>query len=885
MSKKHIRSQKGFSLPLTIFVGIILTGMTFAIMRRSSSEVQVAVSNSDSVSALNAAESAGAVALDELTRRGNNVNLPTTITAANVLGYLCKDNPMWVLVQRPTAAANYRVISTASSTTAAATFLQQSGTNASSDSAAFDPLTLTSQETLASTHLGVIKAANSNTVNNPVFTGNTTFASNLGMSTLATNSCAGLTNAATGVSPNITAKNYLPGTDSLNWTASSIDPVSGDIMINQRQLGNLGDKRVWSIATLQNFKLSQVQVLAGTQTGDPTRNKPLSLFRLVYSFTLKGEGQIRTANGTVVGRQVIQAPNILIIDLAETTNANFAQYGYFVDNFGGLYFGGNEVYDGVVHTNTAPGFYYNTGENAPKILGTFTTAGCRTKPSSATVCQTPNISAGKYGTYYTAGSALGSTASLALAANFQGGSKFSEDGIGYIDKPSSGDYQLKAALFGQASASPNPNDDVMKNSEIRAQLGVKVSSETATPNGVYWTNPTNHSDSATASSRPSDYSSWLTKATDTNNSNNNTSNLLSGLYIKGDVDYINMYAAKSSSSASSPDVQVVEVQQTTTESGSPVTRKTKFTMNKSANTMEVRVASGTGSYGAAISYNNAPNGVIFVDGKVGADVGSDPAYKRGCTTAAKSSCRGVISIPETTDAATLSFPGSVNDTPTIQKDWGLTIAANGDVAIQDNLNYQVDPRGADRQFDNPNGTGTQDDPSIANAQNTLGIVAFDNKKVKDASGTVSSSSVNGAVYWGNGLKDNARRDSVNGSNADVVDIQASIYGNTAGIGSSSTRLAEYIRLLGGEIQSNAGPDFSDGCPSTANIPSAGGTLISNICKGGRMNLTGDRRMQNGNIAPPGFPTLANGTLVYLTSPVGQQSVGVTRWQTLMYQPS
>jgi Tfp pilus assembly protein PilX len=880
------RGQRGFSLALSIFVGIILTGVTFAILKRSSNEVQVASSNSDAVNALNAAESAGAVAMDDLLKRGNAVTIPVGTTANKVLEYLCRDNPSWVLVQRPTANANYRLISTASSTIAPATFLKQDGTAAAADgSNAFDPLTLTSTENLPAANLAEIKAQGSDTTSHSVGA-NTTFALNLSMGTLTTNSCNGLTdpNTPVGTAPNTTiTKTYLPGGANPGLTWTGLPTATADIPINARQIGSLGDKQVWGVATLQNFRLSQVQVISGTVAGDPTRNKPLSLFRLVYSFNVRGEGQIRSSSGNVIARQVIQAPNILIIDLAETTNLAFAQFGYFVSNFNGLFFGGNEVYDGNVYLGTAPGFFVNNGELLPQISGTFTTAGCRTKGSNALPCRAVNIPAGQYGTYYTGGTKLGSTATLTQSANFQSGGKFSEDGVGYLPKPTDGGYQLKAALFGNSYASPDPNDDVLKNSEVRAAIGVQVSSETAAPNGVYWTNPTDHASSA---SQASDYNSWLTKATSptTTNPNNNSANLLKGIYVKGDVDNINMYAAKSSSTAASADVQVVEIQQTTVSGKTSTIRRTKFIMNKIANTMSVQVASGsTGTevYGTAINYDQAPNGMIFVDGKVGTDVGGNAANTQGCTV--KKNCRGVISIPENTTAATLSFASGA-DTPTIQKDWGLTIAANGNVAIQDNLDYQVDPRGADHHFDDTN-TVNPDDPTLANAQNALGIVAFDQKKVKDASSVISTTDINSQVYWGNGLKDNARKDTVNGQIVDAVDVQAAIYGNKIGIDTASIRVAEYIRLLGGEIQTTAAADFSSGCNNRITLPGTG-FLNSTVCQGGRMNLTGDRRMQSGTLAPPGFPTLQNGgVLTYIVNPVGQQSVGKTRWQTLMYQPS
>jgi hypothetical protein len=881
MSKVR-RNEKGFSLALSIFVGIILTGVTFAILKRSSNEVQVASSNSDAVNALNAAESAGTVAMDNLIKKGNSVTILPGTAANTVLSYLCKDNPLWVLVQRPTATANYRLISTSSSTIAAATFLKQDNTLANANgSDAFDPLTLTENESLLSSNSAVIKARGVSTINKSADPVRTTFDVNLGMDTLTTNSCAGLTNPNTpDAAPATTiTKSYLPGPGGTGLTWAGLPNAAADIAINQRQIGNLGDKQVWAIATLQNFRLSQVEVISGTSTSDATLNKPLSLFRLVYSFNVRGEGQIRSNSGNVLARQVIQAPNILIIDLAETSNLAFSQYGYFVDDFNGLYFGGNEVYDGNVHLNTAPGFAVNNGENLPRILGNFTSAGCRTKGSAAVRCQNVNIPAGQYGTYYTAGSKLGSTATLGQAANFQSGAKFSEDGVNYIDKPTDGGYQLKAALFGNKSASSITNADVLKNSEVRAAVGVQVSSENATPNGVYWTNPTDHTVADTSNTKPTDYASWLSKATSTTNPNNNDANLLKGLYIKGDVDNINMYAAKSASTVPSPDVQVIEIQQTT----GGVIQRTKFTLNKTADTMSVQVASGTAgteAYGAAKNYGKAPNGVIFIDGKVGTDVAGNAANTQGCTV--KRSCRGVISIPENNNAATLSFTSGA-DTPTIQKDWGLTIAANGNVAIQDNLNYQVDPRGADRQFDSSS-TANPDDPTLSNAQNSLGIVAFDQRKVKDASNNVSTTNLNSQVYWGNGLKDNARKDTMNGQAVDAVDVQAAIYANKIGIDNSSIRVAEFIRLLGGEVQSTAAADFSSGCNKTVNLL-GGGTLGSSVCKGARMNLTGDRRMQNGTLAPPGFPTLRNGVLTYMVDPVGQQSVGKTRWQTLPYQPN
>jgi hypothetical protein len=354
----------------------------------------------------------------------------------------------------------------------------------------------------------------------------------------------------------------------------------------------------------------------------------------------------------------------------------------------------------------------------------------------------------------------------------------------------------------------------------------------------------------------------------TANGYNDSDHLLPGIYVNGNVDYINLYAAKSASNVAAPDLQVVEIKQ-----GS---NRFRFTLDRNRSTTKVQVDTGSG-YGTAVTYNKLMNGTLFVEGNVG-------DYTQNCTS--KESCRGIISIPPDNSAATLSFAGG-NDTPSVQKDWGLSVFANGNIDIQDNLNYQVDPRGANRQFDNPDLSGTQDDPALADGLNSLGIVAFESKSVENADGSVTTTllSNGGNVYWGKGLGDNRRLDYApdGTTRLDTIDIQASIYGRTVGLGSGVGRLAEFIRLLGGEIQSTAGADFSSGCNTNVTLPSNGGSYRSSVCAGGRMYLTGDRRLQNGTLSPPAFPVIPPTAGSYLADPVGRQSLGRIRWQMLPYQ--
>ncbi len=868
------RGRSGFTLVLTVVMGVILTVLALTIMATSMNEVKVASSQNIATSALNAAESAGSVALNTLSTRGNSIAFPASTSADQILGYLCLDNPLWVSVELPTSSDTLRTTQYYSVSQSNATFLNKDGTTATTASQAFDPLTITPSEVYSWSSATTLSAAiiKKQGVTSQLGT------SNLGIKGLSSANANCATASTSPGSPS-TGYSYMPGSPGLGWTAAESDS-SGNFVLPNQKLSTIGDYQVCGQATVRSFKLTMVQAISDSTTN---RHVPSGIFRLVYTYDLQSEGQIRATGtadctGKVVGRQIIRAPNILIVDLVPP-GSSFSQYSTFVDNWtNNIYFGGNEVYDGRTHTNTAPGFYFNSGENPTLISGTFSTAGCRVKNSGLSVCGGPNAANGQYGTYFTSGSGASSSAGLSSWATFQGGYKFNEDGGTYIPKPSDGGYQLKAALTGQTEASANTNNDVMKLSEIRTALGVKVtgtgsSAEVAPPTGVYWVNPTDPAAASTASTKATNYSDWLSKATTSSNSYNTSSNLLPGVYISGDVDYINMYAAKSTSSVAAADVQVVEIKQ-----GSS---KYKFTMTKSSTAVAVDTGSG---YGTATNYNKAMTGLFFVDGNVGDKT-------QGCnTSSAKESCKGLISAPPDTSAASLSFV-SGSDTPTIQQSWGITIAANGDVAIQDNLNYQLDPRGADKKFDNsPSANGVKDDPPMSQTQNILGIVTFDQEKVKDANGNVNATTINGSTYWGAGLKNQARVDTAPSGtgNVDAVDIQATLYGYSQGVNNYNPgRIAEYIRLLGGEIQTNVGYDFSSGCSSTVNLAAKGGsgTLSSTICQGGRMFLTGDLRMQNGYLAPPAFPTILNSctTACYTAQPVGRQSIGKIRWQTLPYQ--
>jgi hypothetical protein len=831
------RGKGGFSLVMTIFIGIILTGAALAIVYRSSNEVQISTAQSGSVSALNAAESAGASALQELLTRANSVSFASTLSSDNFLPYLCKNTPDWALVEK----ASGTMISAASVVT-------EDSSNSSKDYPAqtFDPLLLATNQNLS---------------------GAITDPKDLGLVNLTLNSCTGIdpTTASGG-------RAFLPGSAAgpgLSWTATQIDPgpgpMAGGLEISRaKKIGNSGSNEVWSRAVLKNFKLNVVEAIAGADPANAaTFNKPTGVFRLIYTFDIVAEGTIRTAGGAVTGRQLVQAPNLLVIDIRQKTqgNSNFSQYSFFIDDSDVCY-GTNQIITGRAHVNKDICFF-NPAPDETKIEFTdeFTTAQCQFAGSCP------------YGVVGRPG-----------AANFSGGAKFKEQGIGYIQKPDIGNYQLKAALFGQTIPSLNPENDTLKNSEIRTQIGIN-SSSTPPPVGVYWVNPT---DRAASSTDPTTYSNWLAQATNkATNPNNTEDNLLPGIFIQGNVDYVNMYAAKSSG-VSDPNLQIIEIQQTTAGE----TRKTRFSLNKEANTTAVEVASGTGAYGSPISYNKTFNGIIFIDGDVGDNT-------KACPSNNKNICRGVISIPGNdlptgvTAPATLSVGppsnlDSIKDTPTIQKDWGITLAANGDIAIQDNLDYQIDPRGADRKFGINPSTNSNDDPEVAEAKNALGIIAFDKRQYKNEDGTVASPiQVNGTIYWGQGLKDNVRldRDPADSRDVDVVNVQASLYGYSETLNYENDRLAEYIQVLGSEIMTKAKGDYSFGCSSRI-TPPGGASFTTSLCSGSKVKIIGDKRFSNGTYAPPGFPTVAQtttGPFPYDVKAVGKQSIGKVRWQTLEYQ--
>jgi Tfp pilus assembly protein PilX len=871
------RGRSGFTLVLTVVMGIILTVLALTIMASSMNEVKVASSQNIATSALNAAESAGSVALNTLSERGNSIAFPTSTTPSQILSYICLDNPLWVSVELPSSSDTLRTTQYNSVAQANATFLKPDGTTVGNTvkadgttvpntSQAFDPLKMAPNEVDSwssnTTSLAIVKKHGATT--------------QLGTSSFGikglTASAANCPSGATANSPGSPTKgySYMPGTPGLAWTAAESDSLGNFVLPNQK-LSTIGDYQVCGQATIQGFRLTMVEVVSDSTTN---RHVPSGIFRLMYTYNLQSEGQIRAVGATecggkVVGRQIIRAPNILIVDLVPP-GSSFAQYSTFVDKWtSGVYFGPSEVYDGRTHTNQAPSFGFNSGQIATVFSGEFSSAGCGSKTTAASAC--PN------GTYSTVGNGGGAT--VDTWATFQYGSKFLENGGAYVPKPSDGGYQLKAALTGQKEPSASSNDDVMKLSEVRTALGVQVgtgsAAEAAPPPGVYWVNPTDRDAASSASGKATSYSDWLGKATSTSNTYNSSSNLLPGVYINGDVDYINMYAAKSIPTVAAADVQVVEIKQ-----GSS---KYKFTMTKTST--KVAVDTGSGSV-TENTYNKAMTGLFFVDGNVG-----DKTQNCNTGSSTKESCKGLISAPPDTSAASLSFI-SGSDTPTIQQDWGVTIAANGNVAIQDNLNYQVDPRGADKKYDNiPNNT-IKDDPPMSQAQNILGIVTFDDKKVKGADGiTITTSPVNGTTDWGSGLKNQSRVDKdPNGNTVDTVDIQASIFGYSQGstqtrYGYTTPRLAEYIRLLGGQIQTQGGFDaLSGNCTTTLDLSSKGGPRnfkSTGLCGGANMYLIADQRTQNGFLTPPGFPSIS--LTIYTAKPIGRQSIGKVRWQTLPYQ--
>jgi hypothetical protein len=854
---KSRRKNSGFSMVLTVVIGLILTVIALGLMVASQNEVQVASNQSRSVSSLNAAEAGGTIALNEIVVDGNSVKT-SNFVASDLLNYMCAGNSQFVSVKQVTGESNkvtYRLLKFGTGPTTTQ-FLNKDGTNASSATDAYDPLLLSFSggEVLNSPNAALLDKSS--------------FGSNLNISGLsfATTSCSTAPSdvypkqVGTGPTASYTyfPSNGASGAYGLVWSTANprVKEVkyntdkSTDITLFPTRMTTLDGNDVCSAPSILNFKLSLVEVI------NSLANSPTGGFRLVYSFTIYSEGQLRAPSaagacqGRILGRQIVQSPNILVLNV--TPPGSFAQFATFVDYFdpNTPYYGGS-TYDGKVHINTAPTFKIEGSDAAVVFKGEFTTAGCRTAGSTAATCQTANISAKKYGTI--SGKVNGTSSStISSYANFQQGAKYAEDGVGYIPAPSTGAYQTKAAIYGQQAPSSTVAADLMKASEIQAAIGIKNTgtepANGAVVPGVYWVNPTDTAVASTDASKPADYNAWLAKAANASNPQNTTTNMLSGIYVSGSVDYVNLYAAKSSGAVSSPDQQVVEIRQTTGSGPTASVKKFKFTITPGSNTTSVQVDTGSG-YGSAINYGKALNGVVVVDGSIGNSTA-------GCT--AQESCRGLISIP----------PDGSATTPSIQKDSGVGIYANGNVAIQDNLTYQVDPRSA----------------GGSSATNTLGVAAFPTRSYLDASGNVvettlwpngstsdpgnGTTPVNGSIYWGNGLKDNA----LNGTAPDgttaakVVNLQASFYSYTQGLNPADKGVdfADYINLLGGQITTVQGIN--------------GYGTSSGKTSGARMNLVGDSRFQNGTIAPPGY--LKNGSTSYQVGPVGRQSIGSIRWQLL-----
>jgi hypothetical protein len=873
------RGKSGFSMVLTVVIGLILTVIALALMVTSQSEVQVASNQTRSVSALNAAEAGGTLALNEVVAGGNSVQ-SSGFNPADLLSYMCASNSQFVAVKQVTGGESlrqggstnevtYRLVDFAAGVSTGK-FLNKDGTDAPVTNPlgtkAYDPLNLSlgSQERLPDTNRAVISRAN--------------FGGNLNIVDLpgTTTQCP-TTNVypqVAGSSATYFPKNSTPGKYGLVWStdnqkvqsvtynndAASPTYQTTDIVLKPTRMATIDGNDVCSAPQIRNFKLSMVEVLNSVE------NVPTGAFRLVYSFTIYSEGQLRSpsatapCSGTVIGRQIVQSPNILVLNV--TPPGSFAKYGTFIDRFNSDNpLGGDSVYEGRTHINTAPAFDVLNGEAAVRFTGEFTSAGCGNigSTAAAAACGSVDIPNGKFGTISGKFNDATTTDTTKFVSFIEGGSKFAEDGQKYIKAPSTSSYQLKAALTGQTEPSSTVNGDLMKASDIQATIGIK-NPGTTTPTepangavipGVYWVNPTGSNDpaSSTAATKPADYDTWLAKASASTSSNpqNKTDNLLSGLYISGNVDYVNIYAATSPTATAGPDQQVIEIQQTTGSSASPSTKKFRFTItpkignNPGKTKVEVDTGSGYPPPADAITYDKALNGVVVVQGNIGDSTA--PHCK------STSDCRGLISVPPSTPTGPPD-----PDTPSVQKDSGIGIYANGNIAIQDNLTYQADP------IQNPT------------AKNALGVAAFPTYTYLNEKGdpvpvspTKSDGTpVNGSIFWGNGLQDNARPGKApNGTTSpSVITVQASFYAYSQGLNPSDNgvKFADYINILGGRISTVQGFNRTDKT-------------------GAAVSLKKDPRFEAGTVSPPGYPALSK-TTTYQIGPVGRQSIGNVRWQLL-----
>jgi hypothetical protein len=244
---------------------------------------------------------------------------------------------------------------------------------------------------------------------------------------------------------------------------------------------------------------------------------------------------------------------------------------------------------------------------------------------------------------------------------------------------------------------------------------------------------------------------------------------------------------------------------------------TAITIDRAANqTIVTKTVSGQDAGVTGVTYAGIPNGMVYVSGSVNALGGRDAATMPS----------GLTCPADGADAG-YGTPGSC-----VQQDTALTVTAAGDIGIDNHIRYQVDPRG-------PDGTwGTADDN--LNAKNILGI------------------------YTGAGnihIKDPAPNDI-------IIDAFLMAGQGEYDVDDFAWRPAQgNANILGGKLIRFEGYE---------------GTMYWNgqIASGYGLNLSFDRRTQNGTAIPPFFPFISQYTAGFcsITAPDVGCLTDKPRWQ-------
>jgi hypothetical protein len=311
----------------------------------------------------------------------------------------------------------------------------------------------------------------------------------------------------------------------------------------------------------------------------PQSADPSGAFIFYYDYTITSTGT--KAAATMSGEQKTKLTGSFEVTIF---HPSFAFYNFFTVSMttaGGsqIYFANSEVLRGPVYVGSKPGFAGNNAGGGPRFTDQFQTT---------------------WASY--------STSDRIYSPVVQWNSEYPPLwGVPAIPTPSNAFSQARISMGDYAHAT---DTSTPTNAERRTSLGL-LPNTTAPPTGVYYA----QGDGST-------------------NNGNNTTNLLGGIYIYGNVDRMRLGA--------DGNVQRITILQGTST--------TTIEINQSAGTTVV-----TPPTGGAKSFNGVPNGLVYVDGSVN-KLGGDSSYGAS-----------------------------------VQSDTQMTVAADQNIYIDNHLTYATDP--------------------------------------------------------------------------------------------------------------------------------------------------------------------------------------------------